>query len=82
MDSYRLPGILYVPFSYESTSDIQLIWLKELLDPAVISQSIIDETHKSLIPAWGETIDFDEVGMACYGQAQMTFNYRGHEVIK
>jgi hypothetical protein len=61
---------------------MQLVWLKELLDPTVISRSIIDETHKSLIPAWGETIEFDEVGMACYGLAQMTFNYRGHEVIK
>jgi hypothetical protein len=59
-----------------------MIWLKELLDPIVISKSIIDETHKSLTPAWGETIEFNEVGMANYGQAQMTFNYRGHEVIK
>lgn len=59
-----------------------MVWLKELLDPSVISKSIIDETHKSLIPAWGETIEFDEVGIASYGQAQMTFNYRGHEVIK
>jgi hypothetical protein len=81
VDSYRQPRIWYVVVSYEFGANLQLVWLKELLDPTVISRGIIDETHKSLIPAWGETIDFDEVGMACYGQAQMTFNYRGHEVI-
>lgn len=67
---------------HEITPDIQMIWLKETLAPATISRRVIDETHKSIIPAWGETIEFDEVGIACYGQAQMTFNYRGHEVIK
>lgn len=82
MGLYHLLRIWYVVPQPAPKTDIQLIWLKELLEPTVISPSIIDQTHKSLTPAWGETIDFDEVGMACYGQAQMTFNYRGHEVIK
>jgi hypothetical protein len=79
---YRLPRIWYVVLSEESTADMQLVWLTELPGPTAISQSTIDETHESRIPAWGETIGFDEVGKACHGQAQMTFNYRGQEVIK
>jgi len=59
-----------------------MVWLKELLAPTVVTARIIDETHKSLIPAWGETVEFDEVSIESYGLAQMTFNYRGHEVIQ
>jgi len=60
----------------------QMKWLKELLDPKVIPLSVISETHKVFIPAFGETVEYDEVGAENYGQGQVTFNYRGHEVIQ
>jgi len=56
--------------------------IEELLEPTVVPAKIIDETHRSLIPAWGETVEFDEVSIESYGLAQMTFNYRGHEVVQ
>lgn len=57
-------------------------WLKELLDPRVIPERVVQTTHKSVIPAFGDSIEWDEVGIITYGQGQMTFNYRGHEVIQ
>ena len=60
----------------------QVKWLRELLDPKVIPQKVIAETHKTIIPAFSETIESDEVGAEVYGQGQVTFNYRGHEVIQ
>lgn len=57
-------------------------WLKELLEPTVLPRWVIAETHKTFIPAFGETVDYDEVGQEDYGQGQITYNYRGHEVVQ
>jgi CubicO group peptidase (beta-lactamase class C family) len=59
----------------------QVKWLKELLEPTVIPEHIIAETHKSFIPAFTQTSWDDAVGINTYGQGQMTYNYRGHEVV-
>jgi hypothetical protein len=59
----------------------QVKWLKELLEPTVIPKHIIAETHKSFLPAFTNTVWDDVVGIDNYGQGQMTYNYRGHEVI-
>ena len=60
----------------------QLKWLKELLDPSALPAKVIAETHKTFIPAFGVTVEYDEVGAENYGQGQVTLNYRGHEVIQ
>jgi hypothetical protein len=56
-------------------------WLKELLEPKVIPKKVVQETHKAFVPLEAGTV-WDEVGIITYGQGQMTFNYRGHEVIQ
>jgi hypothetical protein len=53
-----------------------------LLDPSVLPSEVIAETHKTFIPAFGDTVEYDEVGAENYGQGQVTLNYRGHEVIQ
>jgi hypothetical protein len=58
-----------------------LKWLKELLEPTVLPKKVVQTTHKSFIPVLGDTA-WDEVGIITYGQGQMIFNYRGHEVIQ
>lgn len=56
-------------------------WIRELLDPEVLPEWIIKETHKPVKPS---TVfpDLDLMGYSFYGQAQVTYNYRGYEVIQ
>lgn len=57
-------------------------WLQELLEPKIIPSSVVKHTHRSIIPAFGDISEWDEVGIITYGQGQMIFNYRGHEIIQ
>lgn len=57
-------------------------WLKELLEPKMIPKHVVQQTHKSFIPAFGDSVEWDEVGIITYGQGSVTFNYRGHEIIQ
>jgi hypothetical protein len=61
---------------------VQTKWLKELLEPRVIPKKVIDETHKIFMPAFTQTVEFDEVSIGGYGQGQVTLNYRGHHIIQ
>jgi len=60
--------------------DEKVRWIRELLDPAIIPQHIIQETH---IPVKPSTMspELDLMGPSFYGQAQITYQYRGVEVI-
>jgi len=67
--------------SYQlSFADEQLRWIRELLDPAVIPQHIIQETYKPVKPSTMSP-ELDLMGSSFYGQAQVTYQYRGVEVI-
>jgi hypothetical protein len=57
-------------------------WLKELLEPKVIPETVVQQTHTSFIPITGGRSEWDEVSVITYGQGQMMFNYRGHQVIQ
>ena len=55
--------------------------MRELLDPKIIPQHIIEETREPVKPS---TVipELDLMGSSAYGQAQITYQYRGHEVIQ
>lgn len=57
-------------------------WVRELLDPQILPSQVVAETHKCIIPAFGHSTEFDERGMPCYGHAQVSYSYRGHELIQ
>ena len=63
-----------------TAADRQVKWIKELLDPKFIPRQIIEETHKPVKPSTMSP-ELDLMGSSFYGQAQVTYHYRGFEVI-
>lgn len=59
----------------------QLKWIRELLDPQILPPQVVAETHKCIIPFSPQT-ESDERGIPCYGHAQVTYTYRGHELVQ
>lgn len=57
-------------------------WLRELLGPKVIPAHVLAKTHECIIPAFGRTAQYDERGMPNCGHGQVTYTYRGHELIQ
>jgi hypothetical protein len=56
-------------------------WIRELLNLQIIPESIIRETHKPVIPS-SVSPELGLMGSSFYGQAQMIYQYRGHEIIQ
>ena len=63
-----------------TAADEQVKWIRELLDPKFIPRQIIEETHKPVKPSTMSP-ELDLMGSSFYGQAQVTYHYRGSEVI-
>jgi hypothetical protein len=70
-----------VSLGISTTLTDQIKWIRELLDPKVIPEWIIQRTRKPIIPSTVSP-ELDIMGSSFYGQAQITYHYRGHEIVQ